>query len=45
MEIIKCTYDYLNELGEFCDKVTLHLTQNINYPKWTHKEYPGYEKE
>jgi len=41
MEIIKCELDHLDELGEFCDTVTLYLEQNINYPKWTHKGYPS----
>jgi len=43
MEIIKCTMEHLDAVAEFYNKVTTYLDENINYPKWTHGEYPGRE--
>ena len=43
MKVIKCTYDHLDELAAFFDKVTSYLCSNINYPKWVPNEYPGIE--
>lgn len=43
MKIVKCTYEHLDELSAFFDKVTTHLCNNINYPKWIPNVYPGRE--
>ena len=43
MKIFKCTMENLDNVTEFYDKVTEYLEKNINYPKWTHKEYPSRE--
>lgn len=41
MNIIKCTTEKLNEIGLFYDKVTKHLEENINYPRWINGDYPS----
>lgn len=41
--MIRCTYDQLEELDAFYDKVTEHLENTINYPIWRRGEYPGRE--
>lgn len=43
MKIFKCTMEDLESVAAFYDKVTEYLERNINYPKWTHGEYPGRE--
>lgn len=43
MRIFKCTMENLDNVAEFYDKVTGYLEKNVNYPKWTHKEYPARE--
>ncbi len=43
MNIFKCLENDLDRTAAFYDKVTEYLEQNINYPKWTHGEYPGRE--
>ena len=43
MNIFKCTMNDWDPVTEFYDRVTEYLDKNINYPKWTHKEYPGRE--
>lgn len=43
MEIIKCTMENLESVAEFYGKVTEYLDRTVNYPKWTHGEYPGRE--
>ena len=43
LKIIKCNENYIDMTVKLYDKATLYLEQNINYPKWTHKEYPGRE--
>ena len=40
-EIIKCTSDHLSEVGKLYDNVTKYLEEHINFPKWTHGEYPS----
>jgi ribosomal protein S18 acetylase RimI-like enzyme len=41
LEIIKCTYDQLTEVGKLYDNVTKYLEEHVNYPKWTHGDYPS----
>lgn len=41
MEIRKCTEEDITRVGEFYDEVVKYLCENINYPKWTYKEYPS----
>ena len=41
MQIIKCTAEDLDRVAAFYDKVTEHLVNNINYPKWVPGKYPG----
>lgn len=41
MEIRKCEQRDVGLVGAFYDKVVAYLVQNINYPKWTYKEYPS----
>lgn len=41
MNISKCTLSDLDEVGKLYDEVVLYLTKNINYPKWTYKDYPS----
>ena len=41
LDIIKCTNAHLNEVGKLYDNVTKHLEEHVNYPKWTHGEYPS----
>lgn len=41
MLIKKCEMNDLADIGEFYDNVVWDLTQSINYPKWTYKEYPS----
>ena len=41
LDIIKCTYDQLPEVGKLYDNVTKYLEEHVNYPKWTHGEYPS----
>ncbi len=41
MEIRKCTEQEIVKVGEFYDQVVKYLCENVNYPKWTYKEYPS----
>ncbi len=41
VKIIKCTPERLDALGLFYDKVTKHLEENINYPRWINGDYPS----
>jgi ribosomal protein S18 acetylase RimI-like enzyme len=41
LDIIKCTNAHLNEVGKLYDNVTKYLEEHVNYPKWTHGEYPS----
>lgn len=41
MEIKICTEDDILRVGAFYDNVVKYLCENINYPKWTYKEYPS----
>ncbi|MBQ8280974.1 MAG: GNAT family N-acetyltransferase [Lachnospiraceae bacterium] len=41
MEIKLCTEKDIQAVGRFYDVVVKHLTETINYPKWTYKEYPS----
>lgn len=41
LDIIKCTYDQLTEVGKLYDNVTKYLEEHINYPQWTHGQYPS----
>ncbi len=43
MTIKLCTKNDISTVTEFYDSVTLHLTQTVNYPKWTYKVYPSAE--
>ena len=43
MKIFKCAMDSLEKAARFYDGVTEYLEKNVNYPKWTHKEYPSEE--
>ncbi len=43
VEIYKCSMKELDRTAAFYDRVTKYLDENINYPKWTRGEYPGYE--
>lgn len=40
MKIQKCEMSDLEAVAALYDKVTLHLTKTINYPKWRYCEYP-----
>ena len=40
-DICKCTYDDLCGVGQVYDSVTAYLEAHVNYPKWTHGEYPS----
>ena len=40
-DINKCTYDDLSAVGKLYDTVTKYLEEHVNYPKWTHGEYPS----
>ena len=39
--IIRCTPDELDAVTEFYDSATAYLEATINYPMWTHGEYPA----
>lgn len=41
MKIQKCEMSDLEAVAALYDKVTLHLTKTINYPKWRYGEYPS----
>ncbi len=41
MVIRKCTEEEIVKIGEFYDQVVKYLCENVNYPKWTYKEYPS----
>lgn len=41
IDIYKCTNDDVLEVGALYDEVTAYLEAHINYPKWTHGEYPS----
>ncbi|MBQ7776874.1 MAG: GNAT family N-acetyltransferase [Lachnospiraceae bacterium] len=41
LQIKRCSEADIVEVGAFYDKVVKHLCENINYPKWTYKEYPS----
>lgn len=41
MNIKVCNEDDIIKVGEFYDDVVKYLCENINYPKWTYKEYPS----
>ena len=41
MEIRKCDEADIVSVGAFYDRVVQFLCENINYPKWTYKEYPS----
>lgn len=41
MIIKACNEEDIVAVGAFYDHVVEHLCQNINYPKWTYKEYPS----
>lgn len=41
MEIKKCKEEDIVNVGAFYDRVVKHLCENVNYPKWTYKEYPS----
>ena len=41
IKIIKCGEGLIQSLTELYDRVTKQLEENINYPKWRHKEYPS----
>ena len=41
MQIKLCTEADIVIVGEFYDKAVKYLCENINYPKWTYKEYPS----
>ncbi len=41
MEIRVCTEGDIVTVGAFYDGVVKHLCENVNYPKWTYKEYPS----
>lgn len=41
MEIRKCNEKDIAPVGAFYDRVVKFLCENINYPKWTYKEYPS----
>lgn len=41
MQIKLCTEADIVTVGEFYDKAVKYLCENINYPKWTYKEYPS----
>ncbi|MBO7525183.1 MAG: GNAT family N-acetyltransferase [Clostridia bacterium] len=43
ISIRKCLAEDVNKVGALYDKVTLYLEQNVNYPKWSYKEYPSLE--
>ena len=41
MEIRKCNEKDIASVGMFYDNVVRFLCENVNYPKWTYKEYPS----
>lgn len=41
--IKKCGGEDLFAVGAVYDKATAYLDATVNYPKWTHKEYPSVE--
>lgn len=41
MEIRECTEADIVPVGAFYDEVVKYLCENVNYPKWTYKEYPS----
>ncbi|MBQ9142517.1 MAG: GNAT family N-acetyltransferase [Lachnospiraceae bacterium] len=41
MEIRLCTEADIVSVGAFYDEVVKYLCENVNYPKWTYKEYPS----
>ena len=41
MQIKLCTEADIAIVGEFYDKAVKYLCENINYPKWSYKEYPS----
>ena len=41
LEIIKCTNEHLKDVGKLYDNVTAYLEAHVNYPQWTHGEYPS----
>lgn len=41
MDIRICNESDIVDIGNFYDKVVLHLCQTINYPKWKYKIYPS----
>ena len=41
MIIRKCCKEDITLVGAFYDHTVKHLCENINYPKWTYKEYPS----
>lgn len=43
MKIRLCTETDIAQVGEFYNRVVLHLCKNINYPKWEYKVYPSEE--
>ena len=43
MQIIKCTKEHIDAVTDFYDAATAYLEATVNYPMWTHKEYPSRE--
>lgn len=41
MIIRKCNKEDIAAVGIFYDEVVQYLCENINYPKWSYKEYPS----
>lgn len=41
MEIKLCNENDIAKVGAFYDDVVKYLCENINYPKWSYKEYPS----
>jgi len=41
MKVRFCDEKDIVKVGEFYDKVVLHLCQTTNYPKWKYKVYPS----
>ena len=41
MKIQKCEISDLEAVAKLYDKVTLYLTENVNYPKWKYGCYPS----
>lgn len=40
MEVIRCSKEYIEKTADMYDGVVFDLEKNINYPKWTYKQYP-----